>query len=84
MSNEIFNNLIDDTWATGAEVNQNIQPLEPADVVGEYARGSVQQAETATAAAREANARTASPESARRHRRGNRGQTTTVCRTWNS
>ena len=54
MSNEIFNNLIAGSWATGADVNQNINPSNLADVVGEYTRGSVQQAEAAIAAAREA------------------------------
>ena len=54
MRNEIFNNFIAGSWATGTEVNQNINPSNLADVVGEYARGSARQAETAIAAAREA------------------------------
>ncbi|MFQ5545125.1 MAG: aldehyde dehydrogenase family protein, partial [Acidiferrobacterales bacterium] len=54
MSNEIFGNFIAGSWATGAEVNQNINPSNLADVVGEYARGSARQAETAITAAREA------------------------------
>jgi aldehyde dehydrogenase (NAD+) len=54
MSNETFHNFIAGSWATGTEVNQNINPSNLADVVGEYARGSAQQAETAIAAAREA------------------------------
>lgn len=54
MSNEIFGNFIAGSWATGADVNQDINPSNLAEMVGEYARGSGQQAETAIAAAREA------------------------------
>ncbi len=54
MSNDIFNNFIAGSWATGADINQDINPSNLADVVGEYARGTTGQAETAIAAAREA------------------------------
>jgi alpha-ketoglutaric semialdehyde dehydrogenase len=54
MTKEIFNNFIAGTWATGTEVNQNINPSNLTDVVGEYARGNTQQAQAAIAAAREA------------------------------
>jgi aldehyde dehydrogenase (NAD+) len=51
MSNKIFDNFIAGSWAPGTEMKQNINPSNLADVVGKYARGSAQQAETAIAAA---------------------------------
>ncbi len=54
MTTEIFKNFIAGSWATGAEVNQDINPSNLADVVGEYARGNAEQGQAAIAAAREA------------------------------
>jgi len=54
MSNEVCNNFIAGSWSVGTEINENINPSNLAEVVGEYARGSAQQAESAIAAACEA------------------------------
>jgi aldehyde dehydrogenase (NAD+) len=50
----LHGNLINGEWVTGADVNQDVNPSNVQEVVGEYARADAAQAQTAIAAARAA------------------------------
>jgi len=47
-----FNNLIGGEWVGGSDANQNINPSDTNDVIGEFARGSASDVDDAVAAAR--------------------------------
>lgn len=50
----ISKNDVNGEWVDGPDVNPDINPSNPGDVVGEYARADAAQAQAAVAAARAA------------------------------
>ncbi|MGO4405735.1 aldehyde dehydrogenase family protein, partial [Bosea sp. RAF48] len=53
--NAPFKNLIAGEWAGGANASRNINPSNTNDVVGEYVQGSVEDLNSAVAAAKAAS-----------------------------
>jgi acyl-CoA reductase-like NAD-dependent aldehyde dehydrogenase len=51
---DVHKNLISGTWVDGADTAPNVNPSDPTDVVGLYARGDAAAVDTAVAAARAA------------------------------